>query len=528
MSRLRLVVSSLVTASLLAACSGAGPTAPAGGIPQAPAGAVHSKGAKFLRLQRTPPRPPPRRHAITEAMRARAKAGGWQELTNSNTWSNGPATALLMTDGTVLVQDYCTPNWYRLTPDSTGSYQNGTWSTVAPMPSNYGPLYFASAVLADGKLIVNGGEYNFCTGDETPLGAIYDPTANTWTAVSAPSGWSEIGDGQSVVLTDGTYMIGNCCTSAQAQLDEATMTWTQVGTGKYDQNSEEGWTLLRNGQVLTADVVREPNSELFNPKDSTWSTAGNVPVNLTQSEEIGPQSMRPDGTVYVEGANGLSAIYSANGKWTQGPNMPKVSSQQLDAADAPTTVLTDGTVLAVGSPGVYQTPASFYIFNGKKNLTVASPADAVNDSSYNIRTLMLPTGQVLEDDGSNDIEIYTGSKKIYPGIAPQITKVAKSLTAGSTYPLSGKRLNGFTQANFYGDDDTQATNYPLVRITNNGSGAVVYARTHGHSYMGIGSKKVVSTMFDVPSTIGTGTSTLEVVTNGIASKPVSVNIQSGK
>ncbi|MGA2759520.1 MAG: hypothetical protein ABSF08_04250, partial [Candidatus Cybelea sp.] len=352
--------------------------------------------------------------------------------------------------------------------------------------------------------------------------------ANTWTAVSAPSGWSEIGDGQSVVLTDGTYMIGNCCTSAQAQLDEATMTWTQVGTGKYDQNSEEGWTLLRNGQVLTADVVREPNSELFNPKDSTWSTAGNVPVNLTQSEEIGPQSMRPDGTVYVEGANGLSAIYSANGKWTQGPNMPKVSSQQLDAADAPTTVLTDGTVLAVGSPGVYQTPASFYIFNGKKNLTVASPADAVNDSSYNIRTLMLPTGQVLEDDGSNDIEIYTGSKKIYPGIAPQITKVAKSLTAGSTYPLSGKRLNGFTQANFYGDDDTQATNYPLVRITNNGSGAVVYARTHGHSYMGIGSKKIVSTMFDVPSTIGTGPSTLEVVTNGIASKPVSVNIQSGK
>ena len=53
--------------------------------------------------------------------------------------------------------------------------------------------------------------------------------------------------------------------------------------------------------------------------------------------------------------------------------MPKVSSQQLDAADAPSTVLTDGTVLAVGSPGVYQTPASFFIFNGKKNVAVASP-----------------------------------------------------------------------------------------------------------------------------------------------------------
>ncbi len=531
MSRLRLVVSSLVTASLLAACSGAGPTSPVGGIPQGPAGAVHSKLPKFLRLQRTPPRPPPRRHAVTAAMRARAKAGGWQELANLNTWSNGPATALLMTDGTVLVQDYCTPNWYRLTPDSTGSYQNGKWSTVAPMPSSYGPLYFASAVLPDGKLIVNGGEYNFCVGTETALGAIYDPAANTWTAVSGPSGWSEIGDGQSVVLNNGTYMIGNCCTSYQAELDEATMAWTQVGGtagGKHDQNSEEGWTLLRNGGVLAADVIGEDNSEVFNPKNSMWSTAGTVGVNLTQSEEIGPQSMRPDGTVYVEGANGLSAIYSASGKWTQGPNLPKASSQQLDAADAPTTVLTDGTVLAVGSPGVYQTPASFFIFNGKKNLAVTSPADAVNDSSYNIRTLMLPTGQVLEDDGSSDIEIYTGNKKIYPGIAPEITNVSKTLTVGSTYKLSGKRLNGFTQANFYGDDDTQATNYPLVRITNSGSGAVVYAKTHDHSFMGVGSKKTVSTMFDVPSTIGTGTSTLVVVTNGIASNPVSVTISSGK
>jgi hypothetical protein len=208
--------------------------------------------------------------------------------------------------------------------------------------------------------------------------------------------------------------------------------------------------------------------------------------------------------------------------------MPTVNSQQLDAADAPSTVLTDGTVLAVGSPGVYQTPASFYIFNGKKNVIIANPPDVSNDSSYNIRLLMLPTGQVLEDDGSTDVEIYTGSKKPMTSIAPEITKVATTLTAGSTYKLSGKRLNGYSQANFYGDDDTQATNYPLVRITNNASGAVVYARTHNHSYMGIGSNHAVSTMFDVPSTIGTGPSTLVVVTNGIASNAKSVTIQASK
>jgi hypothetical protein len=529
MSRLHLVVSSFVTASLLAACSGANSTAPVAGIPQASPGAVHSKLPKFLRLGHTPPRPPPHVHVITSAMRQRAKAGGWEQLANSAPWTNGPGSQVLMTDGTVLVQDSCTPNWFKLTPDSTGNYQDGTWTEIAGMPSNYGPLYFASAVLADGKLIVNGGEYNFCNGDETNLGAIYDPIANSWTAVSPPSGWGHIGDGQSVVRTNGTYMIGNCCTNVQAVLDESTMTWTQVGTGKQDNNSEEGWTLLRNGDVLTADVIDAPNSELFSPKAAAWSSAGDLPVNITQATEIGPQTMRPNDTIYVEGANGLTAIYNAsNGTWTQGPNMPTVAGQQLDAADAPSTLLIDGTVMAVGSPGVYQTPASFYIFNGKKNVTIANPPDAPNDSSYDVRLLVLPTGQVLEADGSPDVEIYTGNQKPMTSIAPVIVKVPKTLTAGSTYKLSGQRLNGFSQANFYGDDDQQATNYPLVRITNVASGAVVYARTHNHSYMGIGSNRRVSTMFDVPSTIGTGASTLVVVTNGIASQATSVTIQASK
>ena len=69
MSRLHLVVSGLVTASLLAACGGANSTAPVAGIPQASSGAVRSKLPKFLRLEHTPPRPPPHRLVITSAMR---------------------------------------------------------------------------------------------------------------------------------------------------------------------------------------------------------------------------------------------------------------------------------------------------------------------------------------------------------------------------------------------------------------------------------------------------------------------------
>jgi hypothetical protein len=77
-----------------------------------------------------------------------------------------PGTMLLESDGTVLVHDEPDNNttggtnaWYKLTPDSSGSYIDGTWSQIASMPAAYTPLYFASAILPDGRMIVEGGEY---------------------------------------------------------------------------------------------------------------------------------------------------------------------------------------------------------------------------------------------------------------------------------------------------------------------------------------------------------------------------------
>ncbi|HYL26688.1 MAG TPA: hypothetical protein VEW74_02575 [Candidatus Nitrosotalea sp.] len=517
---------------LAAACSGGSGTTPSVGTAGGSASnqRVVDSGIshpRILRLMRIPNHPPPIKHHITAAMRARSRAGGWQPVAGVPTFTNGPQTMLLLTDGTVIIQDYCTPNWFKLTPSNTGSYTNGTWSQIAAMPSNYGPLYFASAVLADGKVIAQGGEYNgsSCSGVETNLGAMYDPVANKWTALTGPSGWSEIGDAQSAVLSDGTYMLGNCCQSVQALLNETSLTWTQIGTGKQDGNSEEGWTLLPNGSVLAADVGDAPNAQTYNPKSNMWVAAGQTPQNLTSGFEIGPQTLRPDGNVWVAGANGYSAVYNAkSGAWSAGPTFPVVNNQQLDVADGPSTMLNNGKVMVPASPGLYQSPASFYIYNGRKLTSIAGPPNEANDSSYNIRLLLLPTNQVLEDDGSGDIEIYSpgsGSNRY----APTIKSVPSTLTHGMTYKISGKLFNGMSQQNMYGDDVQQATNYPLVRITNNATGHVFYARTHDHSFMGVASMKTVSTMFDVPSGIETGASMIYVVTNGEQSNGVSVTIQ---
>src|SRR5258708_7241935 len=75
----------------------------------------------------------------------------------------------------------------------------------------------------------------------------------------------------------------------------------------------------------------------------------------------------------------------------------------------------------------------------------------------------------------------------------------------------------------YGDDAQTATSYPLVRIINNATAHVSYARTHNHSTMAVATgPMIVSTQFDVPENIETGHSTLQVVANGIPSNPVAI------
>src|SRR5579863_4853690 len=98
--------------------------------------------------------------------------------------------SFLLTDGTVMVQDLEASDMWKLTPDATGSYANGTWSQLASLPPGYAPLYVASAVLPDGRVIMEGGEYNGGFQDWTTLGAIYDPVADAWTAIVLPAQWA--------------------------------------------------------------------------------------------------------------------------------------------------------------------------------------------------------------------------------------------------------------------------------------------------------------------------------------------------
>jgi hypothetical protein len=343
-------------------------------------------------------------------------AARWTKLATQPSFNTD--TALLLTDGRVMVHQYNSNTWWALTPTNTANYIGGTWSKLAAMPAGYAPLYFASAVLPDGRVLVEGGEYNNLVQDETNLGAIYDPVANTWTKVNPPVGWSTIGDSPAVVLPDGTFMMGQGGQPSKLQVtfDATNLTWTSVNnSAKADGFSEEGFALLPDGNVLTVDCEDGTNSETFNPSTLKWSTAGSTIVSLPNSgglgivPEMGPLVQRPDGSVVAFGATTHTSIFdSTTATWATGPDFPNGD----DMADAPASILPDGNVLVYTSPGVFKGTGTFYEFTYPGNTFIAAPStvDGGKLQSWQARQLLLPTGQIMwlpADGASKDVELYT-------------------------------------------------------------------------------------------------------------------------
>lgn len=469
--------------------------------------------------------------------------GTWQPLNNQPTFLTAGATIpILLTDGSVMVQDngnyVSTIHWWKLTPDSSGSYVNGTWSQLADAPANYAPLYYASAVLADGRVFVMGGEYNFQNPVWTNLGAIYDPVANTWTALSAPPGWDHVGDAECAVLPNGKLLMANSyagdftgSTAQQAILDPTTLSWTEASVaGKENNFDEEGYTLLPDGTILVVDVESTPNAEKYIPWNDNWVSGSTTPVALTDDsygEELGPAVLRFDGTVFQAGANPHTAIYTPPttptdpGTWAAGPDFPN----NYDMGDAPACLMPNGNILLFASPGLFNYPSAFFEFDGTNLNAAPATPNCPNDTSFYGGMLVLPNGQVMFTDCSDDVEIYTPAGGPQNAWRPGITNAPGFVLPGADNFIQGTQFNGLSQTNAYGDDWTNASNYPIVRITNLASGHVQYCRTHDHSTMAVATgSQTVSTHFIVPERIELGASQIEVVANGIPSAKQNVYV----
>lgn len=454
-------------------------------------------------------------------------AGTWHPLVNQPTFN--ASTMLLLTDGTVMCQESGGLHWYRLKPSLSGKYIDGTWTPLAPM--HHTRLYYASAVLGDGRVFVAGGEYSDA-GSETNTAEIYDPVLDVWTVIAGPPAWPKIGDAVCCVLPNGNVLLGNLDDTRTAIYHPASNTWTTGGT-KGDKSSEETWTLLPDGTVLTAQCSGHPHAEKYVASSNSWVSAGNTPVDLVEpsSIEIGPALLMYDGRTFCVGATAHTALYKRPavatdvGTWTVGPDFPMVAGKTLGAKDAPGALMPNGKVLCVAGPvdgvsGHYLTPTHFFEFNGT---TLTSIADPPNSSGvpYAGRMLLVPTGDVLFAAGTNAIYVYTHDGTYHEDWRPVITSYPTLVRPGFTYTLHGKQINGLSQACSYGDDATMATNYPIVRIKHIATGHVYYARTFDHSTMAVATgTNIHHTNFTVPIHVPEGDVQIVVIANGIPSHGV--------
>jgi hypothetical protein len=500
--------------------------------------ATTKKHAKFGNRVRLDVEPLERREVLS---------GFWTQVDGSINNGFLPAIQheMLLPDGSVLLQngsDFASNGWFRLTPDSSGSYANGT---LTPVPNSSLPrLFYASDVLRDGRVFVLGGEYTSLSTSfnqpppqtETNTGEIYDPVANTWTPI-ANYPQSTFGDAPSAVLPDGQVLAGWQGGPENYVYDPVSNSWSQAASKLYGDNSEEeGWVKLADGSILTVDTNGWlPNAaQRYVPQLNQWVASGTTPAPLATDAsygnlqtEIGPGILLPDGRVFWIGATGHTALYTPGtgltdpGNWTAGPDIPG----GLGAVDAPCALEPNGTVLftAQSINNTYQDPVNvFEYYPGNNQIIPVSLPPNANYINFLSRMLVLPNGQILYCDSENSLYVYTEDPNTAPNPAwaPTISNVTAN--QDGSFTLTGTQLEGLSEGSSYGDDAQNATNFPIVRLTD-AVGNVHYARTYnfnpnGPTTVQTGSTPV-STQFVLPAGIGDGAYLLSAIANGIASSP---------
>lgn len=470
-----------------------------------------------------------RRRFALESLEPRMMlTGNWTPLTNLA--PNGIGTMLLLSDGTVLAHGstgQTGKSWYRLTPDASGNYVNGTWSQLSDMSLER--LYFAANTLPDGRVLVEGGIYSGpnTVKNNTNTGEIYDPVANTWTSISNfPE--STFGSAPSMLLADGRVLAGYRSGPQTYIYDPATNAWS-AGPTKLDndQSYRETWTKLSDGSILSYNIWGNAgHAQRFDPATNSWIDAGTPPAPLYDPADplAGPALLLPDGRTFQSGGTSSNtALYTPSptpggaGSWAAGPT--RADATRL----APAAMLPDGHVLLAGGTGGGNNPTStnFVEFDPVANsLTVVpTPSSAVAGwPSWGTRMLMLPNGQALFTYEHTQLYVYTAGGSPQSAWKPTITSVVPN---GNHYTLTGTQLNGLSAGASYSGQAAMDSNYPVVELKD-GSGKVYFARTSNWSSTGVATGSTpVSTDFAIPAYLPYGTYSLTVVANGIASDPVS-------
>jgi hypothetical protein len=472
-----------------------------------------------------------------------ADIGQWIPLTHPAPHGNGE-TLLLLSDGTVLAHTFTGGTlgygtvFDKLTPDTTGGYVNGTWTSIAPMARER--LAFSSAILKDGRVYCAGGEYGTDGTQAGYHGEVYNPVTNTWANITGTSTAYVFSDGNCKILENGNVLQAgyqNNSTGIKV-FNPTTMAYT-TGPSTLGNDNESAWIKLPDNTILycTATTGSAPwHSQRYNPVTNTWIADADVPVRLYDQygQECGPGWMLPNGKAFFVGGTGKTAIYTpsgstAPGSWVAGPDVPNGRGMP----DAPGVMMINGKIIiavsAVPTASVeFASPTYYYEYDYVSNTytQINAPGGGLstNQISQNANMLQLPDGNVLyasDFDNTNQYYVYVPG-----GTAPQASwkPVVNSIAAVTctTFVATGIRFNGISEGSAFGDEGENDTNYPIVRLTSS-TGRVYYARSYNWNSTGVQRSAADTVYFEPGASVPSGTYLLSVIANGMASDAVSFN-----
>jgi hypothetical protein len=401
---------------------------------------------------------------------------------------------------------------------------------------------------------------------------IYDLATDTWTRAankvysdsSDEESWAKMPNGS--ILEYDIFKSAAAGTGFAERYDPTTNTWFSVSPADGTANgflpllssNAIGFELgpivrLADGRIFA--IGANQHTALYTPSTNTWAAGPDIMgnsggVSFPFGADDAPGAVMPNGHVLFAADFGPGV--TTTGDITTGSaiitNIPSTVGYLVGWGVSGTGIPSATTILSVDSPSqihinknatatipgatlkigtTFDKPTQLFDFNPATS-TIAPVSPAIPDANLSnapafvTRMLMLPTGQVLFSDSSNQLWIYTPDGAAPAALWPVINEV--TYNGAGVFTLTGKQLNGQSAGSNYGDDVQTDENYPIIRFTNS-AGQVYYARTSNWSSVGIATgTTLMTTNFTLNPAMPAGPYALIVSAAGISSAPMFVNI----
>ncbi len=280
-----------------------------------------------------------------------------------------------------------------------------TWSSAALMA--YARWYPTVTTLPDGRFLATSGAIN-CEGCNANTPEVYDPTANTWTQLTAAAISLPLYPHMFVLPNGNLFVAGSYeLPVAGMELNVATQTWTTIDSHLYDGGSS---VMYLPGKILKAGTSANSNSPYINSAATAYT------IDLTQaspawqatSSMANPRTylnltMLPDGTVLATGGETTTnpfdltkAVYAAELWVPSTGNWATLGSMQIPRVYHSTALLLpDARVLVAGSgeygPGstnqlnaeIFAPP---YLFKGPRPTLTSAPPQLTYGQGFTVQT----------------------------------------------------------------------------------------------------------------------------------------------